>query len=83
MQQIFENLIHVDAVNQTFLALVPKVDSPESFVNFRPIGLCNVTYKLVTKTIATRMKDIMQKLISDTQCNFLLGRQSADNILVA
>ena len=35
--------------NSTFLALIPKENRPSSFSRFRPISLCNSSYKLITK----------------------------------
>lgn len=34
-------------VNSTFLELIPKVDNPEVFEEFRPISLCNVLVKKI------------------------------------
>jgi len=38
-------------LNSTFIMLIPKVSNPERVQQLRPIGLCNVAYKLVTKCI--------------------------------
>lgn len=38
-------------INRTPLVLIPLVQQPESINNFRPISLCNVTYKILTKVI--------------------------------
>ncbi|XP_061367828.1 uncharacterized protein LOC133310843 [Gastrolobium bilobum] len=73
----------VQDVNQTHLCLIPKKDNPESMKDFRPISLCSVSYKLVTKIIADRLRELMPKLVSPNQCAFIKGRNSADNILVA
>ena len=48
----------------------------------RPISLCNTSYKILSKIMATRMKKIMGKLISDTQGEFVLGRQILDHIII-
>ena len=39
-------------LNSTFLTLIPKKDTRESLEDYRPISLCNITYKVVTKIIA-------------------------------
>jgi hypothetical protein len=42
--------------NSSFLALIPKEKGAVSFGRFRPISLCNMRYKLITKIIANRLK---------------------------
>ena len=83
IKKIFQNPEGIQPVNNTFLSLIPKKDKPESFAHFRPIGLCNVIYKVVTKMISRQLKYLMPKLIGPSQCSFVPGRQSSDNILVA
>jgi len=41
-----------DGLNDTFIARIPKLDNPQHISQFRPIGLCNVIYKIITKAIA-------------------------------
>lgn len=68
--------------NNTFIALIPKVDVPQSASQFRPIALCNFSYKIITKIISTRLKRFMPMLISENQSAFVSDRQIQDNILV-
>lgn len=70
-------------LNQTFIALIPKVQHPTFVSDFRPINLCNVLYKLVSIVIVNRIKLIMSSIISFNQSAFLTSRLISDNILVA
>lgn len=39
-------------INATNIALIPKRDIPESMRDLRPILLCNVVYKILSKALA-------------------------------
>ena len=68
--------------NCTKIVLIPKVDKPEQWSHFRPISLCNVSYKLMTKVVANRLRNIMDKVIGSMQASFVKGRHITDNIVV-
>ncbi|XP_028804491.1 uncharacterized protein LOC114759480 [Neltuma alba] len=69
--------------NQTLIALIPKVEYPQSIKEFRPISLCTTVYKIVTKILATRLKHIMPVLTLPYQSSFIHGRSITDNIIIA
>lgn len=60
--------------NSAFLTLIPKEKGANSFSRFRPISLCNIGYKVITKVIANRLKRILPKIIPDNQGGFIHGR---------
>jgi hypothetical protein len=47
------------AFNATFLALIPKEKEANTTDKYRPISLCNVVYKIISKIIAKRLKPIL------------------------
>jgi ribonuclease HI/exonuclease III len=69
------------STNSTFLALIPKETNPASFDRFRPISLCNASYKIIAKLLANRIKPLLGKLISESQGGFVKGRHILDNVI--
>ncbi|CAM8968303.1 unnamed protein product [Rhodiola kirilowii] len=69
--------------NETMIVLVPKVKKVEKMEELRPISLCNVTMKTITKVLANRLKEVLPRIISHSQSAFIGGRVITDNILVA
>lgn len=73
---------HFDsALAKTLIILIPKVDNPNSFKEFRPISLCNMVYKLITKVTVNRLRPMLDSIVSPYQNSFLPGRGTKDNAI--
>lgn len=71
------------SINNTNICLIPKFPGAADMCNFRPISLCSVGYKLISKIMCLRLQSCLDGIISESQAAFVPGRQISDNIFVA
>ncbi|KAK4257184.1 hypothetical protein QN277_006806 [Acacia crassicarpa] len=83
IEQCFDNPSYMTSINKSRVVLIPKVDNPISLRDFRPISLCNVSFKIITKVLANRFRGVMSTIVGPEQCSFIAGRSTCDNILIA
>ena len=68
--------------NASFLALIPKVNHPQSFNDYRPISLIGCMYKVIAKLLANRLRNVIPVLIDERQTAFIKDRHILHGILV-
>ena len=83
MKRFFDTGIMPEGVNDTSIVLIPKIDNPVELKDFRPIRLCNVLYKVVSKCLVNRLRPILGDVISENQSAFIPWRLITDNALLA
>ena len=79
----FVNGSSVSHLNITWVALIPKSGSPTSIEDYRPISMVGALYKIISKILSHRLKDVIDYLIDESQSAFVGNRQILDGVLIA
>jgi hypothetical protein len=82
-QSFFRNNWLLKELNHSFITLIPKKQGAYSFNEFRPISLCNVCYKIISKLLVNRIRPLLNKLIDPAQTAFVPNRRIYENLVVA
>lgn len=64
----------ISSINHTFIILIPKKKICDTLTGYRPIGLTNVLYKMITKLLATRLKSLLPNILGEEQGAFIKGQ---------
>lgn len=57
---------NIAPLNHNYIALILKTTKPRKVIEFRPISLCNVIYRIVTKAMKNRLKTILHTVIDSS-----------------
>jgi len=69
-------------LTETNICSIPKCKEPDNMKDIRPISLCNVLYKMVSKLLANRLKRCLDECVSQNQSTFVEGHSILDNTLI-
>ena len=61
-------------LKHSFIVLTPKKSNVATAQQYRPISLCNVLYKIISKLLANRLKRILHKIVSPWKTAFVPER---------
>lgn len=76
------NEVEFGDLNYTYIVLIPKVQQATKMTEFRPISLCNMIYKLLSKVLCNRTRGVLPYLIDPSHYAFVGCCQIRDNAIV-
>jgi hypothetical protein len=74
----FNGDLNLEAINSSFITLIPKVHNPTSVNDYRPISLLNGVIKIITKLLANRLQAKIFPLIHTSHYGFIKSRTIHD-----
>ncbi|XP_026383640.1 uncharacterized protein LOC113279150 [Papaver somniferum] len=83
IQYCWRNNFIPKGFNSNFLFLFPKIQGENRAEHFRPIGLANFNFKIITRIITTRISTMIDKMVSVQQSAFIKGRNIHEKIVLA
>ena len=64
------------------IILIPKVQRPQDFTQYRSISLCNFINKVISQILSDRLATILPCIISTQHSNFVKRKQITDNFIL-
>lgn len=84
VRNYFKTDVFNEQLTDTNIVLVPNKQKSKFMTDMRPpISLCNITYKIVSKMIANKLKEVVGKIISEMQSALILRCMISDNIMIS
>ena len=85
--QIYNNILFTEkkptkTMNQAIITLIPKKGNLNQLKYWRPISLLCLDYKILTKILANRLKQVLPNLISEEQNCSVPGRTIFNNLFL-
>ena len=78
-----KNRTILKVLNTSFISLIPKQDNAQTPERYRPVALCNIVYKIISKVVANKVKPLLPTLVSGEQSGYVEGKQILDIIIQA
>jgi hypothetical protein len=74
----FEEILDLQAINNSLITLIPKVNSPSGVNDFMPISLLNCIVKIITQLLGERLQTVIIPLVHQNQYGFIKSRTIQD-----
>ena len=80
MQSYESNSLSIEQ-RRAILNLIPKPKKDLRYLkNWRPLSLLNTDYKILAKTLASRLQNVISNIVSSDQTGYIKGRFIGENI---
>lgn len=73
----------LEYVNYTHIVFILKTEHPDNLLHFRPINLCTIIYKIISKIVPNHFQKVLDVCIDESQSTFIIVRLIIDNVLLA
>lgn len=83
VKSFFLNKRLAQGIKKTNIVLIPKKSHCITPLDYRPISLCNVIYKIIDKILAQKIEPYLPTCINSSQHAFVKGCRISENIIVA
>lgn len=78
--EFFNSGISVRSINITWVTLIPKTIQPQSIDDYRPISMVGALYKIISKILSFRLREVIAPFIDKSQSAFIMHRQILDGV---
>ena len=79
INECFDNNCLTYSMKQGLITCLPKSGKARNLLkNWRPISLLNTTYKMISSVLTTRLRKVLNRIISPEQKGLLEGRSISD-----
>ena len=67
---------------ETLVTLIPKGENPTHLKSFKPISLCNVANKVISKVLFNKLHPFLKELVGPLQSSFIPNWSAYDNAII-
>ena len=83
VEELNQESTGMERINKSHLFLPQKHQGADRVEKFCPISLSNSIYLIITKVLANKLREVIDKLIGPFQSAFIPERQLVDRAIVA